>query len=357
MLIHFKDSRPVPAPIQNITPMEPNIPPQHQPQPQIQPQIQQPQPQIQPPVSSIPMKRANSNTAQQKEFHYNWCLLLGIPKEFTEQDVMNSMRSQGLEPPQSYEWVDEGPIQYLKAYFNPAIHAFNLIIQDFKVGYNPQNLIYPVMILPWAETMPVSYTLPQHQIRVESAADVETAFLYQWYKGYGDIVDIIEVSPRVHIIIFTKQPKASAVLQMERTVLKTPNGESIPVNHLRADVQYPVFRKNVRYTLEGIKLNNQGGSNTVQPAYNLKTLKPEIRLPQQQGGSKPSLQIQTQPSQNRQGQDRLVIQTQSHIQAQLQAQAQEQQQGQQAPKVFKTERYENKGKGKGEIFINIFIRF
>ncbi len=319
--------------------MEPIIPQQ--------PQIVQPQ--IQTPV----MKRANSNTAaQQKEFHYNWCLLLGIPKEFTEQDVMNSMRSQGLEPPQSFEWVDEGPIQYLKAYFNPTIHAFNLIIQDFKVGYNAQNLIYPVLILPWAENLPVSYTLPQHQIRVESAADVDNAFLYQWYKGYGDIVDIVECSPRVHIIIFTKQPKASAVLQMERTVLKNQNGESIPVTHLRADAQYPVTRKNVRYTLEGLKLNNQGGGNPIQQqqqqqqTYNLKTAKPEIRLPQQQqGGSKPSLQIQTQPSQNRPGQDRLVIQTQSHIQAQLQAQAQEQQQQlqQQAPKVFKTERYENQG--------------
>jgi len=357
---------------QNLPPMETNLP-----APQVQPQIQTQQP----PISNAPLKRANSNTAQQKEFHYNWCLLLGIPKEFSEQDVMNSMRAQGLEPPQSFEWVDEGPIQYLKAYFSPTIHAFNLIISDFKVGYS-QNMIYPVMILPWAETMPVSYTLPQHQIKVESSIDVDNTLLYQHYRSYGDIVDILEVNPRTHILIFTKQPKASAVLQMERSMIKNQNGDSIYVNHFRADAQYPVLRKNLRFTLEGLKLNSQtnfGGNNNnipsplsvnpVNPV--IKTQKPEIRTSQQQQQqqqpSKPQLQIQTQSSQSRQGQERLVIQTQSHLQAQAQLQAQTQVQPQpqpqpqpqtqpqvqdqppvqiqpqaQNPKVFKTERYESK---------------
>ena len=303
-----------------------------------------------------PQKIIQSFNYQDKKIEYdNYCLLLGIPEELTEEDVSMSLRAQELEVPVQYEWKNEGPTVYLKAYFKSVKAARDLIIRKFNIGVSSDNMIYPIMTIPWLEDKTVSDMLLYHQVQVDSSISVDSFFLYLFYVTYGEIIDIVEVTPLQHVIIFAKQPHTQQVLNIPQISIPQANIDVI-IKHSRLEKSAPIKRKSVKnHIIEGVmqRMNEIKSTPIPNIITTHKAFETSSVLRQDSKPSLPPTQHHLQLSQTSQpilpAQVQLVSQTLTpaplpHIIVQSQVQDLSLQQSSN-PKVFTTDKkYETKSK-------------
>ena len=315
--------------------------------------------QQQQPQQPKPSSAAISTTDKKTSSFENCCLLLGIPKEVNENQVLASIKDHGLEPPHECHWKDEGEIQYLRAYFNTPKESLELILKDLKIVVPSTNSAYPVMILPLMDKMSIADMLKYHEVQVDSSMPVDSISLYLYYIHYGDIIDIIELSQTRHIITFAKQPKTLQLLNIPEITLIHAN---MPVKMRHSAVVescYPIVRKSLKtHIITGVKQRmdqissvNPYMQQQQQANLNQKPneIKPQIQSPkpiiQTQPQQIPMPQVNIQPPQQMglqppMGQMPLQppIQQPLHPQTQSPELQQQQQQQQQNPKVFTTEK-------------------
>jgi len=297
-----------------------------------------------PPQAGSTTSTSAPQTENDTGYKNPWCLLLGIPEEMTEKEVFISLKAQGLQIPETFEWKEENQINYLKAYFQDPTKALDLILRDIKVGFSADNLVYPVMVLPFMVEMPMTEMLKFHEVQVDSSADIDTLTLYLSYITKGDILDIIEINPKKHIIIFTKQPKAYNVIQSSSFSLpQAQTGQEVILTHSAVDRCYPVTRKSINYSLEGLRLKMNSFSTSLPlnisantQGYKEEAKKPPLIVP-------PTAQFQQQT----QALHSLIIQTQQKPHETSQPRPPSN------PKVFMTEKYEAKSKDKSSVGIKL----
>ena len=174
----------------------------------------------------------------------NYCLFMGVPSELTEQQIFEALKFQGIELPIKWEWVDESVTQYLRLGFKSDKTVKELILKEINVGPTLEDLIYPVLILPWLKDKTIDDLLVYHQVQVESSIPVDSLFLDLFYSPYGPIADVIDMKPSKHVLIFTKQPHAQYVLSIPQISLQKNNIE-IVMKHAVVDNCYPLVRKNL----------------------------------------------------------------------------------------------------------------
>lgn len=303
------------------------------------------------------------STADKKTNSFeNCCLLLGIPKEVNENQVLASIKDHGLEAPHECHWKDEGEIQYLKAFFNTPKESLELILKDLKIVVASTNSAYPVMILPLMDKMSIADMLKYHEVQVDSSLPLDSISLYLYYIHYGDIIDIIELSPTRHIITFAKQPKTLQLLNIPEITIIHAN-MPVKMKHLAVvESCYPITRKSLKtHIITGVRQRMEQ-INSVNPymqqQQQQQQAKPNEIKPQIQSPAKPIIQTQPQqiptimPQVNMQppqpmnmqppiGQMQLQPPIQQPLHPQTQSpelQQQQQQQQQQNPKVFTTEK-------------------
>ena len=285
-----------------------------------------------------PVKNTSTTGAQPEKpapigYQNHWCLLLGVPEEFTEKEVCLSLKAQGLQVPESFEWKEESQINYLKVYFEDPNKALDLILRDIKIGFNPESLVYPIMVLPYMEEMTMTDMLKYHEVQVDSSVDIDTLSLYIHYIKFGDILDILEISPKKHIIIFTKQPKALNVIQMSPISLPQAQlNQEVILTHTMVDRCYSATRKSVNYSLEGLRLKMNNFPLNIPQQFKEEVKKiPQVLPPTNNPQQPHSLVIQTQKSQE----------------------GSQPQPPNSNPRVFMTEKYEAKSKDQNKVGINL----
>lgn len=174
----------------------------------------------------------------------NHCLFLGVPSELTDQQVCEALKVQGIEQPIKCEWIDDNVTQYLKLGFKSDKTVKELILRDITVGPTMDDLIYPVLVLPWLKDKKLDDLLVYHQVQIESSIPVDSLFLDLFYSPYGPVADVIDMKPSKHVLIFTKQPHAQHVLSIPQISLQKNNIE-IVMKHTITDSCYPLVRKNL----------------------------------------------------------------------------------------------------------------
>lgn len=195
--------------------------------------------------SNAPSKEAAKGQTVEPILDYdNYCLFLGVPSELTEHQIFESLKSQGIEQPLKFEWVEESVTQYLRLGFKSDKTVKELILKEINVGPTVDDLIYPVLILPWLKDKKFDELLVYHQVQVESSIPVDSLFLGLFYSPYGPIADVIDMKPSKHVLIFTKQPHAQHVLSIPQISLQKNNIE-IVLKHSVVDSCYPLVRKNL----------------------------------------------------------------------------------------------------------------
>ena len=196
-------------------------------------------------LANLQMNPITKPVAQSGTIEYdNYCLLVGIPSDISEDNVIDALKTQNFDMPDKWEWKDERDIQYLRLYFKNKASAMDLIVKNFRVGPNRDNQIYPVMVLPWIRDKPLQDLLAFHEVFVEASRPVNQILLYLYYQSHGEIVDIVSMNQNdtKFIIIFAKQPSAGAVLKTPSATLNDGNGEII-LTHSSVREPYLVIRK------------------------------------------------------------------------------------------------------------------
>ena len=249
-------------------------------------QDQQPHPQH-PAQSTIqqPVQTIEQNTEYEK-----YCLLLGLPLEILDRHVLTALKTQNIETPLECDWVEEGVIKYLRLRFTSEKTVKDLILMEFNVGPTPEDLIYPVMVLPWIRDMKINDLLTYHQVQVESSIAVDSLFLQLFYSPYGPLIDVIDMKPYTHVLIFAKQPHAQYVTDIPQICLQKGNIEVV-MKHSPVDYCYPLVRKNLQSHLKTIVTNYMKKIEKQHPE--LEEVK-ELPLPQLQQQQQQQLSVPSQ---------------------------------------------------------------
>lgn len=179
----------------------------------------------------------------------NYCIIVGIPSELTDRQVLASLKAQDIEQPVEYEWGEDGVTQYFRLGFKSDKAVKELILREINVGPTVDDIIYPVAVLPLMKDKKISDLLVYHLVQVESSIPVDSLFLHLFYSPYGPVADVVDMKPSKHVIIFTKQPHAQHVLSIPQISLQKNNIEVV-MKHSMVDSYYPLVRKNLQSHLQ-----------------------------------------------------------------------------------------------------------
>jgi len=174
----------------------------------------------------------------------NYCCVLGIPREISNEQVVSSLVEQKIEAPVKIELCKDGVIEYLKLCFSSDKTVKDLILQDTNVGITVDSLIYPILVLPCIKDKKITDLLVYHQVQLESSLALDGLFLNMFYNTYGPIVDVIDIKPTKHVIVFSQQLHAAQVLD-NSTISLQKGDHNVILRACLVDECYPVLRKNL----------------------------------------------------------------------------------------------------------------
>jgi len=125
------------------------------------------------------------------------CYLVGVPAEYNEQTVKDSLAQQGLPIPVKMGWKEFEGLDYLKCVFGSKEEAEKLINQTISLN----NI--PIIVIPKVQNKNPLELLVHHQLRIQSlTGPIDSKIVNEFLIKFGKVADFLTLDSLNHPTTF-----------------------------------------------------------------------------------------------------------------------------------------------------------